>query len=479
MKFARHVGRFCNNLDYYSVLDSVDAVVDTDQAHGNVTVKFWLRGLRTGPLQMSWQPISRDLFDMGAMIYIADELAERDKVWDRHLHFNVPVMDINVWSSNEKKLSDLLYFLTGDQYAFEWMESRNLPHYGQHRVKLPFGRHSAVCMFSGGLDSLMGAIRLLENGESVLLVGHITDSVASAAQVDLYKSLHARFGNRVELIQCSLGRSTRRNPNFALPEKKEDSHRSRSFLFLTLGIAVARGARIDRLFLAENGLIALNPPLGTSRVGSLSTRTAHPRFLDGFLSLVNSLGAFYGNIVNPFLYLSKTDILRGLEEWQKPLLMRSVSCAHVATTVRWAGKRGVLHCGYCVPCIYRRVAMMTANVDRPDDYCEDVFQNLHNLSESSQIDMRFLVQFAKKITAANSSKLRSIVVSHGTFPTDVGIRIGPYTSQDYSPWADMLLRWAKEFLSCLEQNASISTKRLLSIRSHHWINSGASKLIND
>lgn len=464
MKFARHVGRGCTNPAYQSTLDSVDAVLDTDQTTGNIAVKFSRWGVRTGRLQMNWQPVTRDLFDIGAMIYIADELAERDDAWDRHFHFNFPVMDFALWSSNETQLSELLHFLTGDRYSFGWMETRNLHSYGRHRIELPLGHHTAACMFSGGLDSLIGAIRLLEAGESVLLVGHFADTVTSTAQRELYNALHARFGNQVELIQCSLGQSRRREPTFVLPEKKDNSHRSRSFLFLTLGLAVASGAGINRLVFAENGLIALNPPLGSSRVGSLSTRTAHPRFLDGILSLVHSLRAFSGNIHNPFLYMSKTDIVKDLKDWQKPLLLRSVSCAHATTTVRWERKNGVLHCGYCVPCIYRRLAMMGAGLDRPSDYGDDIFQYLHKLSETKQVDMRFLVRFATRVAAANRSQLRNTVVSHGTFPSDVGARIGPHAAQDYDQWADMLLRWAKDFLSRLDQIASPDTKRLLGIR---------------
>ena len=465
MKFTRYVGRHCNDPEYASFLESANAVIDTACGTGNVAVSFVRRGARHGRMQMRWQAITRDFFELSAVLYVADEIAKRDEAWTRRLQFTVPVADPAIWSSHEDLLVDLLGFLTGDIYEFRWIPTRIPSGYGRHRIQLPRGRHTVVCMFSGGLDSLMGAVRLLGADERVLLVGHHSDGVTSTAQRKLFDMLHDRFGNRVELVQCGLRQSTRRSPTFELPKVdiKEDSHRARSLLFLALGFAVARGAAIDRVVLAENGLIALNPPLGTSRVGSLSTRTAHPRFLGNLMSCVHLLGVFDGRLENPFLYDSKTDMMRGMPAWLEPLVLCSVSCAHAATSVRWAGKSGILHCGYCVPCIYRRVALKAVGLGNHADYCDDVFTELHNLTEAKQADMRFLVRFAMHVAAADAAQLRSLVVSHGTFPAEIGRRIGPYETADYGPWANMLFRWAHDFLSILNQCGSAETKRLLGI----------------
>lgn len=463
MRLVRYVGRRCTAPDYAEALEGAAAVIDTARQTGNVAVSFSRRGVRSGRMQMRWQPATRDLFDLSALLYVGDELAKRGEAWTRRFRLDVPVVDPAVWTQNEGALASALEFLTGDAYEFRWMPTRRLEGYGRHRVQLPRGRHSVVCMFSGGLDSLMGAVRLLDAGEDVLLVGHHADGVTSTAQRELFDVLRGRYGNRVELVQCGLRQSTRRNPTYTLPAVavKEDSHRARSFLFLSLGFAIAKGAAIDRVVLAENGLIALNPPLGSSRVGSLSTRTAHPRFLGDLRQLVHALGVFGGELRNPFLYESKTDIMSGLDDWLRPLVLRSVSCAHAATSVRWAGKAGVLHCGYCVPCIYRRVALTSVALDDAADYCEDVFRDLHDLSETKQLDMRFLVRFAQRVVRAGAAQLRGIVVSHGTFPADIGGGIGPYAASDYGPWAEMLSRWAHDFLARLDQLASRETKRLL------------------
>lgn len=452
----------CGCEEYQAYLAASDAIFDIDPNEGNVTLNFYFYGDHHGPAEISWTDTSRDLFDISAMIYIADELAQRGESWLRRFEFSVPVREKELWESHDEDLSELLRFLTGDENQFIWHQSDShfeLPH---HQLDLSNGTYTAACMFSGGLDSLMGATNLLNNGETVLLIGHYADNKSSMAQRDLFSRVRQQFGNRVHLLQCSLARSKRRRPRYGLPEKDEDSHRARSFLFLSLGMAVSVATGIDKLFFAENGLIALNPPLGRSRAGSLSTRTAHPRFLAGFQRLVHSLGIWDGTLQNPFLYKSKSEITDGIEPWEIPLLSRSISCAHTTTVVRWAGL-SVNHCGYCVPCIYRRLAMMTAGADRAQDYGWDTFSNLHELPKSKQVDMRLLSRRAKTIQASTRTELASMVVSHGRFSPSVSSEIGPYTSNSFEPWEDMLINWSNHFLDQIQALAPSRTKRILDL----------------
>ena len=462
--FVRYVEPYGANSLYASALQSDEGViVDTSRSSGNVSVSFWRYGSRQGRMEMRWVPATRDLFDLGAVLYIADEVMPRPERWDRRMAFHIPVAKEDAWRSHQVQLCEMLRFLTGDGYSFEWSTSGRAVSYGRHRVGVPRGQHDAVCLFSGGLDSLMGALQVLSEGRRVLLLGHYADGVASKAQRDLYQALRQRYGRAVDLIQCGISRSRRAFPLFELPPKVEGSHRSRSFLFLVLGVAIARAAGIDELILAENGHIALNPPLGRSRVGSLSTRTAHPRFLLDFDEFVGQIGAFGGRIHNPFLYSSKTDIVAEVEDWQVPLVQRSVSCAHATTTVRWDGVDRVRHCGHCVPCIYRRVALASVGLDHRGDYVDDVFGELDRLSPVRQEDMRMLVSFYRRVAAANGARLRSVVVAHGAFPAAACSRIGPFGTTDYGVWADMLSRWAENFLSELRGNAGRKTRAVLGL----------------
>src|SRR5207245_2433395 len=159
------------------------------------------------------------------------------------------------------------------------------------------------------IDSLLGAYRLLYAEKRVLLVGHQAEGITASAQTRLFRWLKERFKKNVDFLQCRVARAQRSDPKHPLGDKVEESHRPRSFLFLALATAAARAAQVRHIEIPENGLIALNPPLGTSRLGTVSTRTAHPAFLKGFSSLLKKADIFDGEIRNPFLYLSKTDMV--------------------------------------------------------------------------------------------------------------------------------------------------------------------------
>jgi len=119
---------------------------------------------------------------------------------------------------------------------------------------------------------------------------------------------------------------------------------------------------------------------------------------------------------------------------------------------------------------------MTVGLDDPADYGDDIFRELHNLTETKQVDMRLLVRFALRVASASAPQLRSLVTSHGTFPAEIGRRIGPYEATDYGPWANMLYRWAHDFLSRLDQYGTTETKRLLGVgtrRQRQGVSGGA------
>src|SRR5690606_10145225 len=71
----------------------------------------------------------------------------------------------------------------------------------------------------------------------------------------------------------------------------EITMRSRSLLFIALGISVAAHLGDGTpLLIPENGTIALNVPLTPARRGSCSTRTAHPHYLALLQKWLGSIG---------------------------------------------------------------------------------------------------------------------------------------------------------------------------------------------
>jgi hypothetical protein len=105
----------------------------------------------------------------------------------------------------------------------------------------------------------------------------------------------------------------------------------------------------------ENGFIAINAPLTSRRLGSLSTRTTHPHFL-GLVQLVFDLLGIPAEIDNPYELKTKGEMLNG---WSagNALAAETVSCG------KW--KRKGVHCGRCVPCVVRRASFHAAGVPDP------------------------------------------------------------------------------------------------------------------
>jgi 7-cyano-7-deazaguanine synthase in queuosine biosynthesis len=455
--FFRYVGEPRPEDDAYAAalndanLTTLDPWSTSDE---NIEAHFVLGGRRS---TVELSPMGRDVFDLGAIVYIADEIVPRaaaDDRWTRSFRFTVPVADTARWESANSKLVSCLSFLSGDTYALTWMERPpNVPGGPAHRTKLG-GNYDAVCLFSGGVDSLLGANMLLSEDKRVLLIGHYADGVTSSAQRDLFAFIEKKYPGRAALLQVNVARSLKRKHRFELPKKAEITHRARSFLFLTAGVAAAMATGTKRLYIPENGLIAVNAPLGRSRQGTLSTRTAHPRYIEVFNDVLSALGIDV-RVENPFSYQSKTDMLQSVTDADlREALIRSVSCAH-AGNLRWEGDSTITHCGYCVPCLYRRAAFLLAGIEE-DGYLYDVFKDLRKMSDDTARDFRLLVRFALSIASAKEVEVMAALLRHGAFSA------GP-TGDEYTQRAQMLRRWAASFIELARQRATTPTRKIVGL----------------
>lgn len=458
MRAVRYVGEAgCNDTSYIAALaNSTGGVIDTLPG-GNVALRF---ELDQRPLQVDMSDLSRDLVDVAVMAYITDEMERRESTpdhWTRSHRFHIPVHNPDLWLRATPALASVLKRVAGDNFAFSWSERSTLP-VARHRTKLP-ANYDAVCLFSGGIDSLLGAYHLLKAGKRLVLLGHQADGATASAQTVLATKLAELFPSQSTLVQCRAARSQGEITRFSLAEKCEDTHRCRSFLFLSLATALATSVNANEIYIPENGLIALNAPLQHSRLGSLSTRTAHPLFLSSLTGLLRELGIFSGDLRNPFVYQSKTEMLRGLPNELIPFVQRSVSCSRPS---RWQDHH-VRHCGYCVPCIYRRAAMIEAGLDETNDYAFDVFQDLRRLKAYQKVDFRGLVAFAKRNAAASEMELELTVLAHGYFPPEVGTLLGPIPAIDYSPWTTMIRSWSQDFIGKMHIACSLETLEIIGL----------------
>jgi 7-cyano-7-deazaguanine synthase in queuosine biosynthesis len=295
-------------------------------------------------------------------VWAADKFLPRRTAldaWTRQITLNLPVSPD--WLPLAPRLSRLLNFLTGDDWTLKLREaSLDLGLKGEWPHAW---RPDGVMLFSGGLDSLVGALDRLEAGQRLLLVSHYDFGQLAAIQQTLAAALLRHYGpDRVHHLGLRV----------QFPQAPELSLRSRSLLYLALGLAAAASfGAATPLIIPENGWISLNPPLTANRLGSCSTRTTHPYFLEELTGLWRAAG-LENPLVNPYQDCTKGESVRRCRnrDLLKRLYGESVSCARPVVS-RWqGGKAG--SCGYCYPCLMRRAALHTLGWDRGEDYGRDV-----------------------------------------------------------------------------------------------------------
>ncbi|OIQ97591.1 hypothetical protein GALL_203500 [mine drainage metagenome] len=307
--------------------------------------------------------IGIDLLVVAAHVHAADTRISRAEQsqdsWTREIRLVIPVSDPALWGAATSTLTKALNFLTGDRWAIGF---RARPHRfatiaQQAPPTLLTPPFDSLSLFSGGLDSLIGAIDLLHAGSTPLLVSHFGEGASSDAQGKLFAGLKKEYAKSA-FDRLRVGMTFA--DGLVKDVGSENSTRGRSFLFFALGVFAGTGlGKGFTLRVPENGLIALNVPLDPLRLGSNSTRTTHPYYMARWNDLLAELG-IDGRVENPYWDKTKGEMARDCGN--KPLLFKlapdALSCSS-PTKGRWQGL-GIEHCGYCLPCLIRRAALDSA-----------------------------------------------------------------------------------------------------------------------
>lgn len=357
-----------------------------------------------------------DLLLLAAAVYATDKIVLRQSAedcWTREIALSIPVSAPDVWTAIQGELGACISFLTGDRWTFAFSQRdtalvRSRPR--TRTLSLPALRPSAISLFSGGLDSLVGVIDWIETHrpKPLLAVGHHDGQIAGpfSDQRTLLPYLTQSYPRRVGKVLVRVGHSG---------AGKETTLRSRSLLFIALGIYAASAFGSDvPLFIPENGTIALNVPLTASRRGSCSTRTAHPHYLQQLHSILDKLG-ITNQITNPFITKTKGEVVAGCAN---PSLLAeiapySVSCAKRGHKRTWI-RRQANGCGQCMPCIYRRAALHHAGLDL-ELYGRDICRgevDLTDRSKSGPNDLRACLSFLKR--NLSTDEIGRLLIANGS-----------------------------------------------------------------
>ena len=297
-----------------------------------------------------------DFMSIAMSVFAADRFVTRSgspNGWTRVIGLDVALVDPAPWTAQAVKLAEALRFLTGDVWHLSFRAGgRACPHV-QHRLH----DRDAVCLFSGGLDSFLGALATLNGGGRPLLV-----SQGSSKEIGPQQLLAAALGLEAHRFEGRVAERWQR--------PYEGSTRARSILFFAYGALAATGCGIREVLVPENALIAINPPFTDRRMGTLSTRTTHPHFI----SRLNEIWAATGvdaELHNPFFATTKGEMLvQGHHPRLVELAAATYSCGK--------GKRANGQCGRCVPCLIRRASFHTAGMHDGTRYLNDLRASSRN-----------------------------------------------------------------------------------------------------
>ncbi len=276
------------------IVTSIELCLTSDQAQRSTADEVFLwdgtagdsfhTGLRPDLRQLGMVPSANaDFVRLALTVYTADHSVLRQhggSNWnERDLTLTVPAVHHEQWNAAAAGFERTLAFLSGDSWTLQFVPLRP-----PSEDALVPDTAARTVLVSGGADSASGALvsaATLMSGQTQRLVSHSSSgSGASAPQARVATALEQLYpGTTLRHHQVHLQRRSRRLSGTRF--RQEPSSRSRSLLFLALGLAVASQSGRGGLWIAENGFASINPPLGPERVGALSTRTTQPGFCGG------------------------------------------------------------------------------------------------------------------------------------------------------------------------------------------------------
>lgn len=361
-----------------------------------------------------------DFLLVAATVYALDKLVPRSEAmdgWQRSFEVEIPVRKAKRWKASSQTANECLSFLSGDSWKLSFCERshpivRRKRRKRRSRTLVRPVTGSRACLFSGGLDSLIGAIDCLEvtNGEPLCLVGHHDPNIGGVQkdQEQILEVLRTLYPNRCKPILVGIGHSGK---------SAEITMRSRSILFVALGIVVAAhlGERTP-LLIPENGTIALNVPLTPSRRGSCSTRTAHPHYLALLQDWLDGIGLVHP-LQNPLLEKTKGEAAAQClnQASLKQTALLSTSCAKRGHTSSWV-RRTAGSCGRCMPCIYRRAALHSIGMDSEvygNDICAGEVDACDPNSDAAD-DLRACLSFLRRNHSVEATA--KMLMANGPLP---------------------------------------------------------------
>lgn len=335
-----------------------------------------------------------DLLLISASVFAADRATvrgERENI-TREIELQIPVVNSGRLESLTKQIEEILRNLSHDTWI---IKLRQVP--GKPEKDVQCDEESGrTLLFSGGLDSLAAAIEFGKGEKTLQLVSHIT---RNSTTVQAQRKLAACLKDRgLDLPHHQFFVSSRSSGPSQFNHAIEDTQRTRSFLFLVLGALAARQAgHAEVVYLAENGQMAIHLPLTQARIGAFSTHTAHPDVLVGMEAFLSQALDTPFKILNPYVHLTKAEVVKKIINFSPDMLQVANSCwrsAHLG--------HGITHCGECIPCFIRRIAIEYSISEDPTAYGRDCWREEISQLGPTDNGRRHIVDLAEFIVRIES-----------------------------------------------------------------------------
>lgn len=355
--------------DEFTVANSEELNINKNS---DFTYTFW-NDLRSLPNFYSQEGL--DLLYLSFFVFAADRKFARQNSndsWSRNIELYIPVLSLSKWKDLKDKAEKMLSFLSGDRWVLHFRERILTTKETKISEKMKKSEQkkddfAVLCMFSGGLDSFIGAIDLLEEANKpILFISHYGGGKGTKEYQDVLKD---------KLVDnYSINERNFYQNYAAVKNGKENTTRTRSFMFFAHAITFASAMEKEvTLVIPENGLISLNIPLTFTRLGTSSTRTTHPYYIRLLQELVLSLGIKV-QIKNPYQFKTKGEMILECKNriFLQENIINTMSCSH-PDVGRHRGESETCHCGYCFPCIIRKAAILRGNMEDSSRYFDEHF----------------------------------------------------------------------------------------------------------
>lgn len=370
--------------------------------------------------QLQISTIYEDLFIIGLSIFALDKRVSRRKFkdcWTREISVSIPVLEYEKWKRTELQWENILGFLTGDHWHITFRKSEIIYSYREHanRIHLNVQNCNCVCLFSGGLDSFCGAIKLLEQGESPCLIGHNEYPKLAKRQNLFARTFQDLYPEQfVKFISFTANSRAPISEKEGILKGSENTSRGRSLLFLCAALSVAGILRENvPVYIPENGFIGLNIPLTGGRKGTCSTRTTHPYFLRQFNDILEKVG-IKNTITNFFAYNTKREIVGQVKDTDafKSCYADTISCSHpcLARYNKKGSKEYPVNCGYCYPCLIRKSSLLDIEEIKKYSYQGEAYDFLIEYEESEKsADLRAVLGSIYRCKHSSDKELKRYI----------------------------------------------------------------------